>query len=299
LRHGIIYGRATHRDKKQQQGGLRMNNPKWRWPGGKRIAVVFNVCLEQWSDGKAPGISPMGNPLPAGVLDTMAISWAAYGLKTGIYRILDAFKKHGAKSSVMVNAVCAERSPEAVKAIAEGGHEILSHSYAMDVVPALLSDADEKKNIERCTALLEKASGQKIVGWLSPRGTSKLTTPALLVEAGYRWYGDVFDADLPYVQEFGNKKIVAIPLSYDVNDMPSMKYGNPPKMMLDSFNEVIDIARSDESELRIIDVTSHAHIFGHHRGAYYYEKIIEKAMSGSDIWVGTRAQIAEHVLAQR
>ena len=138
-----------------------------------------------------------------------------------------------------------------------------------------------------------------VQGWLSPRGTSKLSSPKLLVEAGYRWYGDVFDADLPYVQEFGNKKIVAIPLSYDVNDMPSMKYGNPPKMMLDSFNEVIDIARSDESELRIIDVTSHAHIFGHHRGAYYYEKIIEKAMSGSDIWVGTRAQIAEHVLAQR
>jgi hypothetical protein len=33
------------------------------WPNGKRIAVVFNVCLEAWSDGKAPGISPMGNPL--------------------------------------------------------------------------------------------------------------------------------------------------------------------------------------------------------------------------------------------
>ena len=48
----------------------------WVWPGGRKIAVVFNVCLEAWSDGKAPGISPMGNPLPAGVLDTMAISWA-------------------------------------------------------------------------------------------------------------------------------------------------------------------------------------------------------------------------------
>ena len=34
---------------------------------------------------------------------------------------------------------------EAVKAIADGGHEVLSHSYAMDVVPALLSDEDEKK----------------------------------------------------------------------------------------------------------------------------------------------------------
>ncbi len=272
--------------------------PEWSWPGNKRIAVIFNVCLEAWSDGKAPGISPMGNPLPAGVLDTMAISWAAYGVKTGIYRILDAFKRHGAKASVMVNAVIAERAPEAVRAVADGGHEVLSHSYAMDVVPALLSDDDEKKNIERCTALLEKASGRKIEGWLSPRGTSKPTTPKLLTEYGYKWFGDVFDADLPYVLSYGNKKIVAIPLSYDVNDMPSMKYGHPPKMMLESFNEVIDIARSRDDELRIIDVTSHAHIAGHHRGAHFYEKIIEAAASSPDIWIGTRAQVADHVLAQ-
>jgi peptidoglycan/xylan/chitin deacetylase (PgdA/CDA1 family) len=276
-----------------------MQNPDWVWPDGKRIAVVFNVCLEAWSDGKAPGISPMGNPLPAGVLDTMAISWAAYGVKTGIYRLLDAFERHHTKTSVMVNAVVAERAPEAVKAIAEGGHEVLSHSYAMDVIPALLSDEEERKNIERCTKLLEQASGQRIRGWLSPRGTSRRETPKLLAEAGYRWYGDVFDADLPYVLEFGDKKIVAIPLSYDVNDMPSMKYGHAPKMMLDAFNEVIDIARQRDDELRIIDVTSHAHIFGHHRGAYYYEKIIEKAVSANDIWIGTRAQIADHLLSQQ
>ena len=151
--------------------------PKWVWPNDKRIAVVFNVCLEAWSDGKAPGISPMGNPLPAGVLDTMAISWAAYGVEVGIHRLMDGFARHGAKASVMTNAVIAERAPDTVKAIAERGHEVLSHSYAMDVIPALLSDEDERKNIERCTALLEKASGQKIVGWLSPRGTSKPTTP--------------------------------------------------------------------------------------------------------------------------
>jgi len=225
--------------------------PNWVWPNGKRIAVVFNVCLEAWSDGKAPGISPMGNPLPAGVLDTMAISWAAYGVEVGIHRLMDGFARHGAKASVMTNAVIAERAPDTVKAIAERGHEVLSHSYAMDVIPALLSDEDERKNIERCTALLEKASGQKIIGWLSPRGTSKLTTPKLLADAGYRWYGDVFDTDLPYVANHGNNKIVAIPLSYDVNDMPSMKYGHPPRMMLESFNEVIGIARARDDELRI------------------------------------------------
>jgi peptidoglycan/xylan/chitin deacetylase (PgdA/CDA1 family) len=270
--------------------------PNWVWPNGKRIAVVFNVCLEAWSDGKAPGISPMGNPLPAGVLDTMAISWAAYGVEVGIHRLMEAFGRHRAKASVMTNAIIAERSPATVKAIAAAGHEVLSHSYSMDVIPALLSDADEVKNIERCTKLLETTSGQKIVGWLSPRGTSKPSTPKLLAEHGYHWYGDVFDTDLPHVVNHGNKRIVAIPLSYDVNDMPSMKYGHPPKMMLDSFNEVIDIARAHTDETRIIDVTSHAHICGHHRGAWFYEKIIEQAMSSPDIWVGTRAQIADHLL---
>ncbi len=273
------------------------SEPSWVWPNGKRIAVVFNICLEAWSDGKAPGISPMGNPLPAGVLDTMAISWAAYGVEVGIHRLMDAFARHGAKASVMTNAIVAERSPATVKTIANCGHEVLSHSYAMDVIPALLSDEDERNNVERCTALLEKASGQKIVGWLSPRGTSKPSTPKLLAEAGYRWWGDVFNTDLPFVMSHGNARIVGIPLSYNVNNMPSMKYGHPPRMMLEAYNEVIDVARAGKGELRIIDVTSHAHIFGHHRGAYFYEKIIEQAMSSPDIWLGTRAEIADHVLS--
>jgi peptidoglycan/xylan/chitin deacetylase (PgdA/CDA1 family) len=270
--------------------------PDWVWPGGKRIAVVFNVCLEAWSDGKAPGISPMGNPLPAGVLDTMAISWAAYGVEVGIHRLMDGLGRHGAKASVMVNAIIAERSPTTVRAVADRGHEVLSHSYAMDVIPALLSEDEERRNIARCTKLLAEASGKPMRGWLSPRGTSKPSTAKLLAEAGYRWYGDVFNVDLPYVINYGNNRIVAIPLSYDVNDMPAMKYGHPPRLMLESYNEVIEVARASD-EVRIIDVTSHAHIFGHHRGTYFYEKIVEQAMSSPDIWVATRVEIADHVLA--
>jgi peptidoglycan/xylan/chitin deacetylase (PgdA/CDA1 family) len=276
-----------------------MNERKWLWPRKKRIAVVFNVCLEAWSDGKAPGISPMGNPLPAGVLDTMAISWAAYGVKRGIYRILDALARQRAKASVMTNAIIAERAPQTVRAVANAGHEVLSHSYAMDVVPALLSIDEEKQNIARCTALLEKASGKPVRGWLSPRGTSRGETPELLAGAGYTWYGDVFDDDLPYVLTYGNRKIVAIPLGTDVNDMPFMKYGNPPKLMLESFNENLSIARARKKELAIIDVTLHAHIFGHPRGAWYFEQIVRAAAKSPDVWIGTRAEIADHVLAQK
>jgi peptidoglycan/xylan/chitin deacetylase (PgdA/CDA1 family) len=275
-----------------------MRQVDWRWPNGKRIAVIFNVCLEAWSDGKAPGISPMGNPLPSGVLDTMAISWAAYGVNVGIYRLLDAFARQGAKCSAMVNAVIAERSPQAVKAIADGGHEVLSHSYTMDLVPGLLKDDEQRKLIAQCTGLLEQAGGKKLQGWLSPRGTSGPGFARLLAEAGYRWYGDVFDDDLPYVQTFGDRRIVAIPLGTDVNDMQFMKFGNVPHLMLDSFNENLEVACAQPDRPAQIDVTVHAHIFGRPRGAYYYEKIVERAAACDDVWIATRAEIADHMLAQ-
>jgi peptidoglycan/xylan/chitin deacetylase (PgdA/CDA1 family) len=272
-----------------------MKRSDWHWPGGKPVAVLINICLEAWSDGVAPGISPMGNPLPPSVLDTMAISWASYGPKRGIYRLLDALAAGGAKASVMTNAIIAERSPQVVKDIAAAGHEILSHSYAMDVIPALLSREEQKRNIARCTALLTDSSGRPVQGWLSPRGTSGAEHPRLLAEAGYRWHGDVFDSDLPYVQEFDGAKIVAIPLATDVNDMPFMKHGNPPDLMRRSFEENLAIAREEDGP-SVIDVTVHAHIFGRPRGARVFRDIIRSAATSADVWLATRLQMADFVL---
>ena len=274
-----------------------MDKPNYLWPGNKRIAVIFNVCLEAWSDGKAPGISPMGNPLPHGVLDYTAISWAAYGATRGIYRLLDSFARYSVKASVMTSAILAERTPQAVKAVGDGGHEILSHSYAMDVMPAMMQEDEERKNIKRCTDLLQDVSGKAVKGWLSPRATPSVNTPRLLAEAGYAWYGDTLADDLPWVQSFGEHKIVAIPLSTDVNDMPSMKYGMPPCAMLDTFEEHLNILLKHERGPAIIDVTTHAHIFGRPRGAYYHEKIIAGAAKSGEIWIGTRLDVANFILS--
>ena len=275
-----------------------MEQVSWLWPGGKRIAVVFNVAFEAWSDGKAPGISPMGNPLPAvpGIIDSMAISWAAYGAKRGIYRLLEAFARHEVKASVMINAILAERSPEAVRAVGAGGHEVVSHSYAMDVMPVMMAVEEERRNIARCTDLLARVSRSRVRGWISPRGTPSPNTARLLAESDYLWYGDVFDDDLPYIQSFGEARIVALPLSTDVNDMPSMKYGNPPRAMLETFEEHLERITKRERGPVIVDATVHAHIFGRPHGAHYYERIVEIAAGTPEIWVATRAQIADHVL---
>ena len=205
----------------------------------------------------------------------MAISWAAYGVEVGIHRLMDGFARHGAKASVMTNAVIAERAPDTVKAIAERGHEVLSHSYAMDVIPALLSDEDERKNIDAAPRF-----------WKSLRPKNRrLAVAARHLEARHAEIAR--RCRLSLVRRcvrhrsalFANQATADRRHSagHDVNDMPLMKYGHPPRMMLELFNEMIGIARARDDEPRIIDVTSHAHIFGHHRGAHFYERIIEHA----------------------
>src|SRR5215207_10764544 len=101
----------------------------FRWPGGRHVAVVLNVAYEGWSDGKAPGIGPMGNPLPAGAFDTNALSWGSYGATRGIDRLLRSLDRAGTRASVMVSGVFGERTPAAVRAIVTAGHELVAHCY--------------------------------------------------------------------------------------------------------------------------------------------------------------------------
>jgi hypothetical protein len=87
----------------------------FRWPGGRHVAVVLNVAFEAWSDGKASGIGPMGNPLPGGTFDTNALLWGHYGAIRGIDRLLRVLERSKVRGSVMVSGVLAERIPKTVK----------------------------------------------------------------------------------------------------------------------------------------------------------------------------------------
>src|SRR4051794_139315 len=92
------------------------------WDRSKPLAISVSVMLEGWTDDSAPGLSPMGNPLKAGVLDTQGRSWADYGPKTGAWNLLEAFDVCGVKAVFYVNGIVGERYPELLKAIAAEDH---------------------------------------------------------------------------------------------------------------------------------------------------------------------------------
>jgi peptidoglycan/xylan/chitin deacetylase (PgdA/CDA1 family) len=271
----------------------------FRWPGGQRVAVIFNLAYEAWSDGQAPGIGPMGNVLKPGFFDTNAHSWASFGLNRGIHRLLDIVEKRGIKTSVMTNGVICERDPATVKKLADLGHEIVNHSWGMDVIPVYFDEAAERANFAKNHDLLTKTSGQTPTGWISPRGTGSALTSRLLAEAGYTHHGDVNDDDRPYVMDFGGKRIVGIPLTMDVNDLPTcIRYGHGPRHMLDTFVDVFAAARERETGPIMIDVTAHTHVMGRASGAWVYDEIAARVLDTNDAWVCTRAEMAKYVLEQ-
>ncbi|WID95233.1 polysaccharide deacetylase family protein [Bosea vestrisii] len=277
---------------------VRRAGTEFRWPGGVPVAVIFNIAYEGWSAGKAPGIGPMGNVLQPGYFDTNADSWARYGAVRGIQRLSRIARANGVKASVMVSGVLAERHPQTVADLRSDGHEIVAHSYGMDVIPIYLDEAAERANIARTGDLIEKACGLRPTGWISPRATNSLASPRLLAEAGYLWHGDANDDDLPALIELpGGERtgIVALPLTMDVNDLPhSIRYGNAPDALIGQFEAILDRATAADAQPFMLDVTAHTHVFGRPSGAWVYDAMIKLALKRTDIWITTRAEVAAY-----
>jgi peptidoglycan/xylan/chitin deacetylase (PgdA/CDA1 family) len=236
--------------------------------------------------------------LKPGFFDTNADSWARFGAVRGIERLLDVAARQGVRTSVMTNGVLAAQWPETVRRLHQEGHEIVAHSWGMDVIPVYLDEAAERANLARTVDAIVAAAGVRPVGWISPRGTGGAATPRLLAEHGFLWHGDCNDDDLPYVQRIGDRRMVALSLTMDVNDLPwCIRYGNAPGGLLEVFRQTLDAARTRERRAIAFDATAHTHVFGRSAGAWVFEEMMKVAKAHDDVWIATREEIARHVLA--
>ncbi len=269
-----------------------MTVPLTSWPDGRTSALAISIMFEQWEPGVAPGLGPMGNPLPAGALDHQALSWADYGWRTGVWSALELLEKEQLAATFYVSGILTETAPDAVRAIADAGHELAGHSWAQNRVPALIDAKEERAEIARCTEALAAVGGQRPRGWISPRCTPSVRTSELLAGEGYEWHGDVFDADLPYWRETAEGRIVALPFGMEINDLPmTVRYGQPTRELAASFAyEAQALARSRRTGL--VDVTLHAHVGCRTAGLAALAEIIAEARR-LDFWIATRGDIAD------
>ena len=260
-----------------------------------KLTVLMTVMFEAWPEGKAPPYGPMASNLREGTLDLQGISWANYGGRTGVWRLLRLFDEFAVKATFCANAHALERFPQAARALAERGHEIAGHGYTQDLFNPYLGEAEEQAYIRRCASIIEATTGKKPVGWASPRMTPTAHTARFLAQDGYVWHGDYHDTDAPYVVETPAGRIAALPHS-DFTDNRVLR--GAPRDFHAVYKDTFDYLHANEPGA-FLNLTLHAHFGARPPIAAMLHELLRYMSRYPDVRFVRHDELAREVLAAR
>lgn len=139
-------------------------------------------------------------------------SWEAMPRRvaTATRRILKLLAEQQIRSTFFVLGWVAEREPQLVREIIDGGHEIASHGHG-HVMPMHLSLSEFREDVVRARKVLEDVAGQEVIGYRAPSFSIDHKRLAILESCGFRYdsshhpfglherYGRLGDLGLPIV----------------------------------------------------------------------------------------------------
>lgn len=269
------------------------------WPQGS-VAVWLCVSLEWFPIApadkpfRAPG--HMVTPYP----DYRHYTARDYGNRVGVWRFLDAFAAAGVKASFAANAAIAERYPELIAAIIEGGHEIIAHSTDMNgTIDSQLTEAEERALIGDALSRLTAALGATPRGWLSIARSQSFNTPVLLRERGIGYCCDWVNDELPY--RFTNG-LINLPLNHELSDrqiitVQQQSADSWAQSMLDAFDWLADEAvREGGGRMLPIHLTPYIMGLPYRIGAL--EKLLAGLAARNEAWFASGGQIVDVFEAQ-
>ncbi len=109
-------------------------------------------------------------------------------------RILQLFADHDVRATFFTLGWVAERYPQLIQRMVEGGHEVASHGYSH--VRVTQQSPDEfRSDVEKTKALLEDVSGQPVQGYRAASysiGAGNLWALEVLAETGHRYSSSIY-----------------------------------------------------------------------------------------------------------
>ena len=265
-----------------------VDRPALRLPAGLRLVVWPIVNLEVWEIER-----PMARqvlPAPTGISvspDVCNWSWHEYGMRVGVWRFFAAFDRIGARATVSINADVVDRYPRVAEAARERRWEFMGHSYVQMPIHLL---ADQRATIHASLDRLERFTGTRPVGWLGPGLTETFDTPDLLAEAGVKYIGDWVYDDEPTVIQTAHGKLVTLPYSVELNDIPLAMVQHHPSDIL--FRRAVDqfdrLYQEGGERAKILSLAIHPYITGVPHRIKYLEDFLAYAQrhQGVAFWTG-------------
>ena len=267
---------------------IERSDGNFTWPNGARLAIVLSCEYEPVYQ-----LKPLANGQP----NYRQLGEIRYEATRGIWRVLSLLAQHRACGTFFVNGATAERFPDSVKAIANGGHEVAAHSWnAADHFT--MSRAEEDQVIGRTVAALTKAAGERPAGWLTPRAQISENTVELLFQHNFLWHSDCFDDDLPYSVKVDDKSLIEVPRSTLTDDyamlgtLTARPFGSP-RDMLDVWADEFDVLhRESQHGARLYSVNWHHCMMGRPAISKVLDQLLAHVNAHQGIWFARGKDIA-------
>src|SRR5262249_49796172 len=140
-----------------------------------------------------------------------------YGSRVGVWRLLTLLDQFAIQPTVFACARALERNPAVLEAVLDRGCDIVGHGYRW-IPHAQLTLEEQASDIRQCVEVLERLTGQTVLGWFG-RPPNSSQTRRLLAEAGLVYDSAALNDDIPYFDRVAGRSFLVVPYTLDVNDI--------------------------------------------------------------------------------
>src|ERR1700731_4408219 len=141
-------------------------------PGGSGLLFWTIVNLEVWDIGKPMARQVLAPPTGQTLIpDVPNWSWHEYGMRGGVWRFFDLFKREKIRPTLALNARVCEDYARVAQEARSDAWEFMGHSYQQGPIH---NEPNQKAMIKRSLDILEGCCGKLPVGWLGPGLTQTL-----------------------------------------------------------------------------------------------------------------------------
>jgi allantoinase len=265
-----------------------VDRPPLKLPGNARVVFWSIVNLEVWDIGKPMARQVLAAPTGQVLLpDVPNWSWHEYGMRVGVWRFFDLFKRRKIRPTLAINARVVEDYTRVADEAKKDGWEFMGHSYEQGPIH---KEPDQKAMIWRSLDTLEKFVGKRPIGWLGPGLTQTLETPEYLAEAGVKYIGDWVYDDEPTMIRTAKGPLVTLPYTMEINDIPMMAVQHHESEYLTrrAIDQFERLHAEGGERVKIFALAIHPYLSGQPHRIKYLEAIYEhaKKFDGVLYWTG-------------
>ena len=262
-----------------------------RWPNGARVAVWVIPNIEHFLfDRPSTSVTAVTASL---VPDVLNYSWRDYGVRVGIWRMMEVMEKHGVKGTVALNSDVCRHYPRIIEGGKQLGWEWMGHGNNNSTLINRQSEDEERELIKNVIDTIKASTGAQPRGWLSPALSESHRTLDILAENGIQYVGNWVNDEQPYPMRVKSGSMISMPYSIEMNDIPVfLDQGQSPETFGRMICDQFDVLYEDGAKTgRVMSICLHPFLIGHPHRSKYFDQALAHIRSRQEVWVTTGGKI--------